>query len=173
MQKKESLLPENEYEFEFIRGKNNSYLFETAIGIKYEVQFKSSPYIFGEDAVYASYVYEFVLLVRASDDKLIELDLRIPFTIVAIIIDFYKNNDNNVCVYICDSSDGRQLSRARKFNYWFRYFNPCGFIQMSEVFKDIDGVEYPVGMILKVKNSFRAQIVEAFANLVSEYNKEP
>ena len=43
---------------------------------------------------------------------------------------------------------------------------------MSDVFKDVDGVEYPVGMILKVKNPFRAQIVDAFASLVTEYNKE-
>jgi hypothetical protein len=103
----------------------------------------------------------------------IDLDKRIPFTIVSIILNFYQCSNNNVCIYICDSSDKRQLSRARKFNYWFKYFNPGGFIQMTEVLKDIDGVEYPIGMILKVKNPFRGQIVEAFANLVSEYNKEP
>lgn len=172
MQKEELSFPENEYEFQYVGGKNNSYLFETTLGIKYEVQFKPSPYIFGEDAIFASHIYEFVLLIRGRINEQVESDHRIPVTIVGIIINFYQQSNNNVCIYICDSSDERQLARARKFNYWFKYFNPGGFIQMTEVFKDADSIEYPIGMILKVNNSFRGQIVEAFANLVSAYNKE-
>jgi hypothetical protein len=38
MQKEELSFPENKYEFEYLGGANNSYLFKTAIGIKYEVQ---------------------------------------------------------------------------------------------------------------------------------------
>jgi hypothetical protein len=172
MQKEELSFQKNSYAFEFAGGNNNIYLFETASGIQYEVQFKPSPYIFDKAELFASFIYEFVLLVRENANPIIESDKRVPFTIVHIILDFYKNNDNNVCIYICDSSDGKQLARARKFNYWFSYFNEGGFIQMTEVFKDRDGTIYPIGMILKVKNAFRAQIVEAFANLVSEYDKE-
>ena len=174
MQKKELLFPEKfeSYEYKFEEKQYDTYSFQTVNGVVYDVVFKPSPYIFNEDAIYAPYLFELLLAVQESKAAKLESDEKIPFTIVSILLDFYNRNDNNVCVYICDSSEGKQLARARKFNYWFSYFNEGGFIQMTEVFKDSDGIKYPIGMILKIKNSFKAQIIEAFESLVSEYDKE-
>ena len=39
-------------------------------------------------------------------------------TITEIIKYFFENKENCI-VYICDSSDNRELARYRKFNSWF------------------------------------------------------
>lgn len=147
MQKKELSLPGYEYyEYVFEGGINNLYSFQTWCGVVYEIKFKPSPYIFGEDSVFAPYVYEFSILISYKPEGVIKLasDKLIPNTVVTIFLDFYKNNDNNVCIYICDSSDSKQHVRKRKFDLWFLQFNKGDFIKIDEKFIDRDGTEYPV-----------------------------
>jgi hypothetical protein len=50
------------YFFEFRNNFNNSYTFETSLGIGYEVKFKPSAYMLGDDnAPYADSIFEFVI----------------------------------------------------------------------------------------------------------------
>ena len=44
---------------------------------------------------------------------------------------------NNIALYICDSSDGRQDLRKRKFDEWYdKHEDPTKFAKMNEVLFD-------------------------------------
>ena len=55
------------YNFSFIGGTNNSYVFETSKGIVYEIKFKHSPYLLNENATYSKLIYEFVIDVAINN----------------------------------------------------------------------------------------------------------
>lgn len=170
MPNEELLYQENSYDFQLVG--NNSYVFETSNRAKYKVIFKHSPYVFGEEAIFSSYVYELIVKLEENKPTPKGKDERMPFTVYAIFLDFYKRNgDINICLYICDSSDGRQKARARKFLYWFRLFYDGGTIYMGDEIKDLDGIVYPVAVLMKRTNPYRFQIIEAFDNLITTYDK--
>ena len=109
--------------------------------------------------------------MRFKPETISSLDEKIPYTLFKIFADFYNYNENNVCVYICESSDGKQFVRERKFIQWFRYFNDGGYIQITESLKNEYGIEYPIGMILKLRNSFKADIINAFEKFITGHTK--
>ena len=160
------------YEFELEDETRNLYSFQTKDGALYNVIFKPSPYVFGEDAVFAPYLYELIIELENEENIGKGTDKRLPFTVYDIFVDFYKRNgDLNICLYICNSSDGRQIVRARKFMYWFRLLNQGGIIYVGDDIKDSDGIIYPVAILMKLNNPYRSQILDAFNNLISDYKK--
>lgn len=162
----------NFYRFQLDDEDMNVYSFQTTNGALYNVVFKSSPYVFGTDAVFAPYLYELIIALIGEDLPPKGMDKLIPLTIHSIFKDFYKRyNDNNVCLYICESSDGKQLAKARKFDNWFNLLENAGFIKLGDEIVDSEGIRYPVSLILKIKNQYREQIIDAFANLITTYSK--
>ena len=169
MQKEESSF--QGYSFEYEGGINNAYTFQTGSKISYSITFKPTFYLFGEDSIFSQNTFEFSILVLANPtDKTPPLDKAIPPTIAAIFKDFYENAPETIAIYICDSSDGRQLLRRRKFDDWFEYYKGELFIKIDSGFKEIDGSEYPVSLIIKGTNPFRTQIFDEFLNVVDKYN---
>lgn len=85
---------------------------------------------------------------------------------------FFGFNSQTIAVYICDSSDKRQLVRQRKFEGWFNYFKGTDYIKMDESIKDLDGIVFPISLIIKRSNPFRTEIFEAFTKMVEGYNHD-
>jgi hypothetical protein len=169
MQKEESLF--QAYDFEYKGGANNAYTFQTENRISYSITFKPTFYLFGEDSVFSKNTFEFSIIVIANPtDKTPPLDKAIPPTIALIFKDFYENAPETIAVYICDSSDGRQLLRQRKFNDWFNYYQGELFVKIDSGFKETDGTQYPVSLIIKETHPFRTQIFDEFLNVVNGYN---
>ena len=164
--------PENYYLYYKAEGYDSAYFFKTSYDVEYKVIFKPSPYIFGEDKPYAYLLYEFSVLAKFAGSHSYTRDDLIAPTVVAIFLDFYNRHDENICFYICDSSDGRQHVRKRKFDMWFNEYNRGAFLKLDSEIKDIDGVWYPVAIIMKNDNVYRVDIIEAFLNLISGYNEE-
>jgi Family of unknown function (DUF6169) len=170
MQKKESL--SLAYEYNFIGGEKNTFSFETIHELTYEVTFKSTPYLFGEDSIFAKYTFEFsIILVNNSFEKNPPPDAKIPPTIAAIFTEFFDDAPDNIAIYICDSSDGRQLVRRKKFDLWFSYYEHT-FVKIDSGFKETDGTQYPVSLIIKETHPFRTQIFDEFLNVVNGYNAD-
>ncbi|AUD05438.1 hypothetical protein GCM10028818_53470 [Spirosoma horti] len=161
------------YEFDFMGGSENSYVFQTINRIVYEVKFIPTPYLFDEASPFASYVYEFSILVADNPTDLEPIfDERTSYTVAAIFTEFYEQNDALITIYICDSSDGRQLTRQRKFNYWFYFFVKDDFVKYDDIIRNIDGEKYPVALILKEQNPYKAQIIGEFIAIISGYNSD-
>lgn len=162
------------YSFKFLGGINNVYSLITIHEVVYEIRFKPSGYIFKEQPPFAKYVFEFsLLMVHRPEGKMkIASDHRIPKTVFVIFLDFFKRHFENICIYICDSSDSKQFVRKKKFDRWYNDYNTGGFSKLDEVLKDSSENQYPVSIILRSNNSFKLEVFKAFSELVKETNNE-
>jgi hypothetical protein len=160
------------YDFTFVGLENNSYIFETFSKITYEIQFRHTPYLFSKDFIFSEFTYEFVISVSEN-----AFHGRPPFdvltskTIANIFEDFYRKYDETVTIYVCDSSDNRQMVRHRKFNIWFEEFNDDKFLKIDVIFKDEQGSRFPSSLILKKDNPFRTQIFDEYVKVSDSFNK--
>lgn len=103
------------YEFAFLGDKDSTYVFPTRHDLTYEVRFKPSGYLFGDEKPYADLIFELVILpIPADANKEKPLDSRIPPTVAAIVRDFFTQKEK-VLLYICDDRDGRGAARDKKF----------------------------------------------------------
>lgn len=155
------------YKFLFEGGSNNSYYFETFNGCIYEIRFKPTPYLFeNESKEIRDNVFEFAILLEYNPDaKLPSKDKNIGATVVAVFIDFYQKIGNAVSIYICDSSDGKEFIRKRKFDAWFSEFNDETFVKVDEMITDKKNNKYPISLIISKSNPFRKQIINAFIEI--------
>lgn len=55
------------YDYFFLSGTNNSYVFETSVGIVYEIKFKPTTYLFDESYIFSKLVYEFIIDVAVNE----------------------------------------------------------------------------------------------------------
>lgn len=161
------------YSYDFAGGENNSFVFVTKIGIAYEIKFKPSDYINLFDAEVSKYIFEFIIKVAINETgKNPPLDVNVSETIAAIFQEFILKHNNNIAIYICDSSDGRQELRQKKFNEWYDKYNDATFAKMNEVLFDSKGNRFLITMILQNKNPRRLEIIDAFLRLADENNDE-
>jgi len=161
------------YQFIFDGGTDNSYFFETNSGIVYQIKFKPTPYLFGNDCKEISeYIYEFAILVEYNvTQKLPSNDKKIGATVVAVFIDFYLRIGKAISVYICDSSDGKEFIRKRKFDQWFTEFNDDTFVKIDEMITDKNKNKFPISLIISKSNPYRSQIFEAFIEISLKNSK--
>ena len=152
---------------------DNIYYFETDLGLVYEVLFKPSPYLLGnEKSEFAEFIFEFIISIEQNNEnKTPKVDKKIGETAAAIFKDFYLKKGNAVTIYICDSSDGKQLIRKRKFDQWFNEFRTFEFTKIDELLLDSNKTEIPIGLIISKKNPFILQIVDAFVKIAIDYSK--
>jgi hypothetical protein len=159
------------YDFVFIGGANNTYVFETNSGIVYEIKFKPSPYLLDQNKNYSNLIYEFVIDIAINPtDKNPPLDASVGNTIAIVFNEFFSKNSYNICVYICDSSDGRQDIRRRKFDDWFYKYQKESFIKLDEILVDSNENRFPISLVVLRGNPYFKEIVTAFAD-ISENNK--
>lgn len=164
--------PENYYLYDKVKNYDTAYFFKTTYEVEYKIIFKPSPYIFGESKPYARLLFEFSVLAKFAGSHSYMRDDLIAPTVVAIFLDFYKQHDENVCFYICDSSDGKQHVRKRKFDMWFNEYNRGAFVKLDAEIKDSAGIWYTVALIMRNNNFYRREIIESFTNLVVTTNDE-
>jgi Family of unknown function (DUF6169) len=139
----------------------------------YQIDFNPDPDLFETGLVFSAGVAELIIKVRQNaGNKLPASDKLIAPTIAAIVADFFRVHSESVVLYICDSSDGRQAARWRKFNDWFAYFNQDEFVKHDlSVFDENDGITYYNAIIFRVLNPYRQEIITAFNNILSSYNE--
>jgi len=162
------------YEFEFRGNLNNSYGFETDLGIVYEVKFLPTSYLLGDETTpYANSIFEFIIEIAYNPlGKNPPLDLLVSGTIAAIIKDFYFKKDESICIYICDSSNGRQELRRRKFDDWFYMHDyQFGLIKLEEHIIDSKGDSYPISLIIQRNNPYFIEIIDGFRRIAMQYNE--
>jgi hypothetical protein len=162
------------YPFFFDGGANNIYAFETDLGISYEVKFRPTNYLLGDETTpYANSIFEFIIEVAYNPlGKNPPLDKLVSGTIAEIIKDFYFKKDQSICIYICDSSDGKQELRRRKFDDWFYAHDQYGLIKMDEHIRDSKGNSYPISLIIQRDNPYFIEIIDGFRKIAMHYNTD-
>ena len=156
------------YEYRFAGGKNNSYIFDTDNKITYEIKFVPSGYLFEEGHPARDFTYEYIISVLENNTgKTPPLDKKIPLTLALIFQDFFEEN-RNVGVYICDSSDDKQAIRFRKFNIWFYHFKGTLFNKIDFPIKDKDGVFIYTSLIMRTDNPNYKVVVDGYLQITEE-----
>lgn len=79
--------------------------------------------------------------------KHVGTDIKIGQTIAEIVKSFFRNNDN-VLVYICDTSDKMQAARNRKFKAWFHQYTEKGDFDFVSERMNVGEDEYFAAMII-------------------------
>ncbi|RYF70384.1 MAG: hypothetical protein EOO39_15820 [Cytophagaceae bacterium] len=161
------------YDFVFIGGEQNVYLFKTDKGIVYNVKFTPTPYLFGEASLFASTTFELSMLVSQNlSGRLPVFDRLTARTLAAIFTDFYSRSADTITLYICASDDGRQILRQRLFHRWFDYFDRDDYTRIDASVRDSDGNNYPMTLILKQANPDAPSIAAEFLRIVNGYGSE-
>jgi hypothetical protein len=159
------------YNFDFAGGEVNSYLFITSQRITYEIQFKPTPYLFGEEFVLADEIVELVIKVADNPtDRRPPFDVLIAPTVAAIIDDFYQKSSLTVTIFICDTADRKHEARWRKFNRWYNYFAASDYMRIDDAFRDKEqGLLYHCALIVKRHNPYIAEVGLAFIKLMADF----
>lgn len=161
---------ENYYEFEFVGGINHSYLFETINEVVFEIKFKPSDYIFGYSESIKNNAFELGIIILEEGRK-VGKDDRIPTTIAEIVFDFFSKKSEDIIIYICDSSDSRQLARKRKFDSWADFFKGTDYFKVDAEIIDNEKNKIYSSLILKSDNQNFREIIKYFGSLSSKYSK--
>ena len=152
----------------------NTYIFETTSKVLYRLKFKHSPFMLGDNKkIFSEFIFEFVIEVFFNpDDKLPAKDDLISQTIHLILLDFFESKNQTICIYICDSADGKQLVRRRKFNRWFDYFEKSNFVKYDEVLLDENENEFPISLIMQKHNKYIPEVIAAFVDIINDNNQD-
>ena len=153
------------YEFEVVN--SNTFYFTTDFELAYEVLFQPGGYIFPEYPDLEYNTFELVIrLVANASGKRTPPDPHIAATIADVFKTFMTQNER-VIIYICDSSDRRQVARARKFDSWYEYYRGIDFIKINRNILDPSGEIYLTSIIIRHDNPNKVRIFEAFDRLTS------
>jgi Family of unknown function (DUF6169) len=162
-----------QYEFDFIEDEATDYFFKTQFNVFYRVEFKPTGYIFGDDYVWSHHCYEFSIKISEKSPQNPPTDSLIPTTIAAIFLHFFEDKEK-IILYTCDTSDRKHLARVRKFDRWFEQFNQNdNFIKLNHsIYDNTLQTTYYNSLIIKNNNSFRAEITEAFDELIGGFEED-
>lgn len=155
------------YPFVIDEDDSTTFAFETNHQLVYEVRFKHTGYIFVSYPELELHAFELIIrLVSNSTGNRTPLDTQIAATIAGIVRSFLARTER-VIIYICDSSDLRQVTRARKFDTWYEYYRGIDFIKINRNIIDPSGEVYLTALIMRHDNPLKVRIFEAFDRLTS------
>ena len=153
------------YEHRYVGGQHNVFSFTTDNEISYEVRFVPSGYLFGEYIDAPVDAYEMIIAVADNPTGgRLPADRLIPSTVRAIFYEFFQRNEQ-VVIFICDDSDGRQSARARKFTSWF-YDDRPNFIKLDAKIPDAGNTIF-MSAILKASNPYFSELADLFRSFGS------
>jgi Family of unknown function (DUF6169) len=158
-----------QYEFELVNEITNEYVFMTDSGISYDVAFVKAETYFQSSELFVNRTFELIIQPNKEQINIKPLkDSKLPPTIVAIFLHFFKNYER-IVVFSCDTTDRKQAARHRKFSDWFLRFNDDTFLKFDGIIDDkSNDNQYYMSMILRNDNPDKIEIEEAFSMLIDD-----
>ena len=130
-----------------------NYIFETERGIHYSLSFEEDT-PFGGCETY-QFIIDKIDRVRSPHDP------KVEDTILAII-DAFFTEWQNVLLYICDTSDGREANRNRLFLSWFEKHAQPGRFTIRTANAFVEGQGFYAAIIVENSNPKLADITDDF-----------
>ncbi len=87
------------------------FYFTTNSNTTYSLEFKTRGLVAG--------ITRYEVDLDIIEGRSIYLDDKIRLTVVQIIQDFIDKNTDTIITYVCDTGDGKQLKRHKKFTRWY------------------------------------------------------
>lgn len=145
-----------------IQSKDGDFLFHSENGVDYNIAFIEE-FEIGECESYQLSIAN-INNARGSHDP------KIRQTIFAIIDEFFYSNQN-VLLYICDSSDGREAIRNRLFLSWFTSSGNKEKYIIQTAESRVEGVGFYIAIIVESSNPRLAAIIKDFKDSADNLSK--
>lgn len=129
-----------------------AFVFHTKANVVYYVSFKEDMEIAGLDS------YQFII-ERKSEKQ--GYDVEVKDSIIAIIKEFFAQN-NDILLYICDTSDGREAIRNRLFVRWFKETDSDSLFEIKTADAIVEGEGMFFAIIFKKSNPRYMEIANEF-----------
>lgn len=147
---------------------DDSYYFVTDDGRSYSMDFIEQPFFSEEKYAYAATTYEVFLRLEKAPPAY-STDIKIGATVTAIIKDFVSKDYRRVVFFTCDTNDGRQFARFRKFSFWFAEFENGEFGRYDErILNTGTGKLYLIMMLVHLRNPNRAGAILSYFELTAQ-----
>lgn len=130
---------------------------------------EQTKYIVGfveDEAIATKGVYQLFLMNKDGSKN--TLSKEIYQTVVVIIEEFFKENDNAI-LYICDISDNRQTARDRLFSIWFNSYEKKEDFTLERTSVDFDGTKYHAAMLISNSNPHYKEFLNAFNDFTMKF----
>lgn len=134
---------------------DNEFNFITDGGVLYGVSFIEEMEIAGIQ----SYQFSFARLNAKHQG----FDDAIRRTLTAIICEFFRSH-NEIMIYICDTSDGKESFRSKLFVKWFESSDANMRFVIKTANTTLEGIGFYTAMIVERSNEHLAEIIEDFDN---------
>jgi hypothetical protein len=82
---------------------------------------------------------------------------------VLLFQQFFKEKQN-VVIYVCDSSDDRELARKKKFDFWYWKYNDGTILKVDGIAL-IAGMQIYNSLLVHKDNLQAAKIIQSFHQL--------
>lgn len=112
----------------------------------------------------------FQLTISNKNEQHGTFDPNVRITIFTIIEEFFHNT-NNVLIYICDTSDGRESVRNRLFLKWFEDYTDKRRFYFRTAHAFIEGEGFFAAIIAELKNPNIESIKQNFERTANELSK--
>lgn len=140
------------------------FVFQTQYGIHYEIRF------FEEEPIGGCETWQFSF-AKAEEIAAPE-DPYVRFTLFAIIDEFFIKNEN-VLLYICDTSDSREAARNRLFIRWFKQSAEIGRFTIRTASTTIEGQGFYAAIIVENRNPRIIDITSDFDQTAISLTNKP
>lgn len=140
------------------------FSFVTRHGLHYEIRF------FEEQPIGGCETWQFSF-AKAEDTPAAE-DPYVRFTLFAVIDEFFTENDN-VMLYICDTSDSREAARNRLFIRWFKQSAEPGRFTIRTANATIEGQGFYAAIIVENRNPLLTDITADFDQTAVALTNKP
>lgn len=148
----------------FVTEEQGGYQFETDSGVIYRIRFIDEMPIGGCET------YQFAISKITSSKSGFDPDVRAT---VFIIIDEFFAEYQNVLLYICDTSDGREEVRNRLFIHWFTIAASPNRFTIRTANAQVEGEGIYAAIIVENSNPRLSQITEDFDSTAAALTDKP
>ena len=98
-------------------------------------------------------------------------DVKIRNTIIAVVKDFFRTNQDEGLLYLCMTNDGKARNRRITFGRWYREMN--SELEKFDCGEHISREGYYMSLLIRPDTYRKDEIVAAFYNYLNEYFPVP
>lgn len=141
------------------------YSFEADSGAEFSVGFMP------DDLVMQDESYEFIIgnLNGVKSPR----DHKVKETVIAIVEEFFNANKATM-LFLCSTTDGKQLMRGRLFKNWFETFERRNrFTMIISTLVDENGADNVAAVIIRNDNPNLGKVLAEFGETIEMFSHKP
>ena len=124
-----------------------------------------------DDLLQSDESYEFVIANLSG--KKSPRDKKVKDTIIAIVEEFFNSNSATI-LYLCSTSDGKQLTRGRLFQNWFESYKYSNrFTMVTSTLVDEYGIDNIAALIIRNDNPRLGKVLAEFGETIEMFSHKP